>query len=76
MRHTVEFEYEIGEHVVILALSIAARVDSLSFDNNGPMYRVIYWKNRERSQQWLYPWEVQSPIGPDVGCNDTVGHYV
>lgn len=61
MKHTVEFEYKIGEPVIIEALALRGRVDSLSFDNNGPMYRVVSWKNFERVQQWLYPWELRPP---------------
>lgn len=57
---TVEFEYEIGAPVRIKAIDMNGKVDSLSLDNNGKMYRVVYWSNCTRNQVWMYEWELES----------------
>ena len=35
------------------------KVDSLSLDNNGKMFRVVYWSNCTRNQVWMYDWEIE-----------------
>ena len=35
-------------------------IDSLELDNNGKMYRVIYWFNGERKSAWSYANELES----------------
>jgi len=34
------------------------RIDSLSLDSNGEMYRVVFWNNGNRNQIWMYEWEL------------------
>lgn len=46
----VEFEYDIGSPVRIKAIDMNGKIDSLSLDNNGKMYRVVYWSNCTRNQ--------------------------
>ena len=57
---TVEFGYDIGAPVRIKAIDMNGKVDSLSLDNNGKMYRVVYWSNCTRNQVWMYEWEIES----------------
>ena len=56
---TVEFEYDIGMPVRIKSIDMNGKVDSLSLDNNGKMYRVVYWSNCTRNQVWMYEWELE-----------------
>ena len=57
----VQFEYSLGEPVKIKALeNMLGHIDSLELDNNGKMYRVIYWFNGERKSAWAYANELES----------------
>ena len=56
----VEFEYDIGQSVKVKAVEMLGRVDSLSLDNNGKMYRVVYWNDGVRQQVWMYEWEIEA----------------
>lgn len=58
----VEFEYDIGTPVRIKAIDMNGKIDSLSLDNNGKMYRVVYWNDGSRCQVWMYDWEIE-PCG-------------
>lgn len=55
----IDFEYDISDHVTVKAIEMHGRVDSLSYDATGKMYRVVYWHNGERYTQWMYSWEIQ-----------------
>lgn len=57
---TVVFDYSIGQQVKVKAVEMLGRVDSLSLDNNGKTYRVVYWSDGIRNQVWLYDWEIES----------------
>lgn len=57
---TVEFEYDLGQAVRIKAIDMIGRVDSLSLDNNGHTYRVVYWNDGARCQAWMYDWELEA----------------
>jgi len=54
---TVNFKYDIGDSVKILAITMLGRIDSLSLDSNGEMYRVVFWNDGIRNQIWMYEWE-------------------
>ena len=56
---TVDFEYSIGERVIIQAIGMIGVIDCLSFDNLGAQYRVIYWNDGSRCSAFLYPWEIR-----------------
>jgi hypothetical protein len=56
---TVEFDYNIGEHVLITAIGMVGVIDSMSIDNNGKQYRTVYWNDSQRYNIWLYPWEIE-----------------
>ena len=62
----VQFEYALGEPVKIKELEMIGHIDSLELDNNGKMYRVIYWFNGERKSAWSYGYELESTKGREV----------
>ena len=45
---TVDFDFDIGELVTIIAIGMQGRIDSMSNDINGKMYRVVYWNDSQR----------------------------
>ena len=55
----VDFEYEIGQKVLVGPIGMLGRVDSLSLDQNGKQYRVVYWNDGVRNSVWMYPWEIE-----------------
>jgi len=55
----VEFKYDVGEEVKVKAINVLGKIDSLSFDIQGTMYRVIYWDDGSRNQTWMYDWEIE-----------------
>jgi hypothetical protein len=55
----VNFEYEIGDSVLIKTIGTIGQIESLSFNNiNGKMFRVIYWNAGQRYSVWMYDWEI------------------
>jgi hypothetical protein len=56
----VRYAYAIGDHVRICATEHPGQVTGLLTDSNGPQYRVVWWNNGERKQEWLYEYEVES----------------
>jgi hypothetical protein len=59
MRKTVEFEYDIGQEVKIIPTGIRGNIDSLTLDNMGKQYRVVYWNDGQRYSVWMYLWEIK-----------------
>lgn len=55
----VEFEYDIGQEVMVKPIGMRGTVDSLSFDQNGMQYRVVYWNDGHRQSVWMYSWELK-----------------
>lgn len=55
---TVNFKHDIGDRVKILDIATVGRVDSLSIDSHGELYRVVYWNDGTRNQIWMYEWEL------------------
>lgn len=66
----VNFDYEIGQEVKVIAIAMTGRVDSLSLDRNGKMYRVVYWNDGARCQSWMYEWEIM-PIKTSINNTPT-----
>lgn len=56
----VDFAYEIGQEVKVKPIGMIGVVDSLSLDNNGRMYRVVYWNDGDRHSVWMYSWELEA----------------
>jgi len=44
--------------VTIIAIGMQGRIDSMSNDINGKMYRVVYWNDSQRYSIWMYRWEI------------------
>ena len=59
MARTVKFVHDIADEVHINAINVLGRVDSMSIDQNGIMYRVVYWDDGQRYSQWMYDWELK-----------------
>lgn len=57
---TVEFQFEIGQAVNVVAISTIGFVDGMILDKDGPQYRVVYWHNGTRSAVWMYPREIEA----------------
>ena len=55
----VNFDFFIGQQVQVKPIGMLGRVDSLSLDNNGNMYRVVYWNDGTRFSAWMYNWEIE-----------------
>lgn len=74
----VEFDYSVGQQVKVKAVEMLGRVDSLSLDNNGKMYRVVYWNDGSRCQVWMYDWEIEpcgtstANIGSDASASPPI----
>ena len=60
MTRTVEFAHDIGDRVTVTAIEMVGHIDSLSLDNNGNMYRVVYWNDGQRFSTWMYDWELEN----------------
>jgi hypothetical protein len=58
-KNVVEFEFSLKQSVKIKSIEITGKIDSMSLDVNGKMYRVVYWYNGTRNQTWLYDWEIE-----------------
>ena len=56
---TVQFKHDIGDTVKVRDIGMAGRVDALSLDSNGELYRVVYWNDGNRNQVWMYDWELE-----------------
>lgn len=55
---TIDYEYSLGESVRIKAINVIGHIDSLSYNDNGKMFRVVYWNDGTRYSQWVYAWEI------------------
>lgn len=56
----MEFAFSIGQTVRVKAVDMSGWIDSLSMDNNGRMYRVVYWNDGARHEVWMYEWEIEA----------------
>lgn len=55
----VEFHHPIGAHVKIVETDHPGIVTGLLMDSLGDQYRVVWWNNGERKQEWLYSYEIE-----------------
>ena len=62
MKRIVEFSHDLGD-TVQTPIGMMGKVDSLSVDNNGLMYRVVYWNDGQRYSTWMYEWEFSIRAG-------------
>lgn len=54
----VTYKYGPGDRVKILAVDMIGQVDSLSTNQDGNKYRVVFWNNGRRYSEWMYDWEI------------------
>ena len=55
----VEFKYRPGQPVYITALELEGVVMACCFRSGGSKdYRVIYWADGKRNDEWLYEFEL------------------
>jgi hypothetical protein len=59
MKHTVEFDFKVGERVLIKEVQRPGRVEIIQVDSLGIQYRVVYWDNSKRELVWLYADELE-----------------
>lgn len=55
----VTYFYNIGAKVTISETNHPGVVTGLLSDSQGHQYRVVWWNNGERRQEWLYEYEIQ-----------------
>lgn len=56
---SIDFKYEDLQMVFILALKMQGRVIGAMIENGKASYRVLYWWDGSRRQEWLYEHEIQ-----------------
>jgi len=54
----IEFKYAIQQQVIVKALGMPGIVEGGSWDGMFRMYRIAYWNNGDRFQQWLHEHEI------------------
>ena len=57
--NTVTFRFALRATVTIKAIDTLGTVDSVSKNLNGEQYRVVFWCDGLRKQEWLYDWELR-----------------
>lgn len=61
MRCTVAFAFDIGDPVSIIATEHPGIVTGMLQEKAGPQYRVVWWNNGERKNEWLFEFELKPP---------------
>jgi len=56
----VRFRYKIGENVLILALDLYGKIFARCDRGNYHEYRVIYWSDGKRNDEWLLESELEA----------------
>ncbi len=56
----VDFEYDVGDRVsVVHAGNIDGHVTALKLEACGQQYRVAWWQDGRRMEDWLLAWELK-----------------
>ncbi len=56
---TIQFKYRIGDEIKIIDIETEGRIASQLNDINGKQYKVIYWNDGLRKEEWMYDWELK-----------------
>jgi len=56
----IEFRYAIKQKVTVKAIGMPGRIEALLHEPENNMYRVAYWNNGDRFQQWLHEYEIEA----------------
>ncbi len=54
------FEYDLGQKVLIKEINRPGFINALLLNSSGTQYRVIYWDNCSRKDEWLYSCEIKN----------------
>ena len=58
---TIGFEHDIGDTVLILGCDNAKGVvAAMCFDKQGIGYRIVWWNDGKRLDEWMFPFEIKS----------------
>lgn len=63
---TVDFEFTVGQRVIIRALDRPATVRLVRFDGNVTDYFVSWWDEGKRQSEWIPPDEICLPRNGDI----------
>lgn len=59
-RITIEFDFDIGDKVLVSPIGAAGIVLSLWYSDRGIRYQVAWWDNAVRHESYLLPEEISS----------------
>lgn len=48
----------LGDTVRIAAINEIGRISGILHNDEGTHYRVVYWADMTRREEWLYGWEI------------------
>lgn len=57
--HSLALAFTLKDRVLVKEVQRPGRIDSISWDNMGVSYRVVYWDNADRKVAWLYEDEIE-----------------
>jgi hypothetical protein len=60
VRRRQDFKYDLEDKVKLTEINRPGIVNGMSVDNLGVQYRVCYWSDGARKQEWVYEHEIQS----------------
>lgn len=60
MKQVVEFDYSVGDRVMLIEIDRPGVVTSLIRDNDGLQYRIVWWDNGSRKSEWLHSFEIRA----------------
>lgn len=60
MKTVVQFDYAVGDKVIVTALERPGQIDGMMYDGCLKTYRVIYWNDGQRYTPWLNAWEIKN----------------
>lgn len=63
---TVDFQFTVGQRIIIRALDRPATVRLVRFDGNVTDYFVSWWDEGKRQGEWLQPDELCTPRNGDI----------
>lgn len=55
----VWFTYEVGDRVIVKAIDTKGFIDRVSVGSDDTEYRVNFWLNGKRCQEWMYAHELK-----------------
>lgn len=59
MKSSIDFDYSECETVFILPLKVIGKINGLMVSDGSKSYRVLYWWEGNRKQEWLCEHEIE-----------------